>query len=51
MDTLPLDCNAIGNSWVFKMKANPDGSVNRVKARLVAQSFSHRAGVEYFDTL
>jgi hypothetical protein len=37
MANLPLGRNAIGNKWVFKIKAKPDGSVDRFKARLVAQ--------------
>jgi hypothetical protein len=40
MADLPLGRHAIGNKWVFKVKSNPDGSVNRFKARLVAQGFS-----------
>jgi hypothetical protein len=38
MENLPLGRNAIGNKWVvFKVKAKPDGSVDRFKVRLVAQ--------------
>eukprot|EP00873_Tetraselmis_striata_P002664 jgi/Tetstr1/422928/TSEL_013708.t1 len=42
--------HAIGNKWVFKVKANSDGSVNRFKARLAAQGFSQQAGVDYHAT-
>jgi histone deacetylase 1/2 len=37
MENSPLGRNAIGNKWVFKVKAKPDGSVDRFKAQLVAQ--------------
>eukprot|EP00873_Tetraselmis_striata_P046153 jgi/Tetstr1/466417/TSEL_010945.t1 len=47
---LPVGRHAIGNKWVFKVKANSDGSVNRFKARLVAQGFSQQAGVDYHAT-
>jgi hypothetical protein len=43
MENLPLGRNAIGNKWDFKIKAKPDGSVDRFKARLVAQRFNKRA--------
>jgi hypothetical protein len=47
MEILPLGRNAIGNKWVFKVKAKPDGSVDCFKARLVAQGFRQRARVVY----
>ena len=50
MEHLPLGRNAIGNKWVFKVKAKSDGSMDRFKARLVAQGFSQRAGVDYSET-
>jgi hypothetical protein len=43
MENLLLGRNAIGNKWDFKIKAKPGGSVDRFKARLVAQRFSKRA--------
>jgi hypothetical protein len=37
---LPHGRKAIGSRWVFKVKKNADGSVERYKGRLVAQGFS-----------
>ncbi|CAL1681979.1 unnamed protein product [Lasius platythorax] len=45
--TLPKDAKVISNKWVFRIKTNPDGSVDKYKARLVIKGFSQRQGVDY----
>lgn len=47
---LPEGRRAVDNKWVFKIKRNSDGSVDRYKARLVARGFSQRHGFDYSDT-
>jgi hypothetical protein len=46
----PRSKNVIGSKWVLRVKRNADGSVNKYKARLVAQGFSQVYGEDYFDT-
>ncbi|KAL0447521.1 UNVERIFIED_CONTAM: Retrovirus-related Pol polyprotein from transposon RE2 [Sesamum latifolium] len=50
LTTLPPDKRAIGSKWVFKLKMNPDGSVERYKTRLVAKGYNRIEGVDYFDS-
>lgn len=47
---LPDGQNLVGSKWVFDIKRNPDGSIRRYKARLVAQGFSQRAGIDFQET-
>lgn len=49
-DKLPPSRKAIGSKWVFKVKYNPDGSVARFKARLVAQVFLQVQGIDFVET-
>ena len=37
---LPIGKKAIGCCWVFGVKFNPDGSVARLKACLVAKGYT-----------
>ena len=47
---LPAGRQAIGCKWVFRIKENADGSINRFKARLVGKSFHQVHGFDFHET-
>ncbi|GAA0186856.1 hypothetical protein LIER_34144 [Lithospermum erythrorhizon] len=50
MDSLPHGQKALGYKWVYKIKYNSDGSVERLKARLVILGNHHVDGVDFHVT-
>ena len=42
--------NVVGCKWVFKLKHNSDGSINRYKARLMAKGFHQQYGIDFDET-
>lgn len=46
----PENCKPVTCKWVYRLKKNPDGTINRCKARLVARGFSQSYGFDYEET-
>jgi len=46
----PTGRNIVGSKWVFKTKKNADGTLERFRARAVAQGFSQAPGFNFEDT-
>ena len=49
LEDLPLECKPIGCKQIFRKKINVDSTADKFKARLVAQGFRQKHGVDYFD--
>jgi len=50
LEHLPVDKRVIGCKWVYKIKFNSDGSIERYKARLVAKGYNQVEGLDYNET-
>jgi hypothetical protein len=47
---LPQGKSVVGCRWVFTVKVSPNGQVDRLKARLVANGYTQIYGLDYGDT-
>lgn len=42
--------NPLTTKWIFRNKYNPDGTIERHKARLMAKGFNQNPGRDFIDT-
>jgi len=46
----PIGRNIVRSKWVFNTKKNADGTLERFRARAIAQGFSQAPGFDFEDT-
>lgn len=44
------DTRSVGGKWVFKVETDPTDKVLKYKARVVAQSYSQKKDIDYFES-
>ncbi|GAU44523.1 hypothetical protein TSUD_82300 [Trifolium subterraneum] len=47
LTVLPQGAKSIGVKWIFKTKYNEEGKIDKYKARLVANGYSQKHGINY----
>ncbi|KAL0404370.1 UNVERIFIED_CONTAM: Retrovirus-related Pol polyprotein from transposon RE2 [Sesamum radiatum] len=50
LDSLPSSKKAIDSKWVYKIKYNSDGSIERYKSCLVAKGYTQVEGLDYTES-
>lgn len=50
IEDLPPGKKLIGSKWVYKIKYNSDGTIKRLKARVVVRGDTQTKGIDYSET-
>jgi len=46
----PQDRSVVGSRWIYKVKYDVDGSVEKYKGRFVAKGYAKKEGIDYEET-
>ncbi|KAG7568373.1 Reverse transcriptase RNA-dependent DNA polymerase [Arabidopsis thaliana x Arabidopsis arenosa] len=50
LEPLPDNANVLGCKWIFKTKIKADGTLDKLRARLVAKGYEQEEGVDFLET-